>query len=159
MNSEWSLDVLYKGFDDPKFSEDLISFEKKAKELDEFSKTLSHENEKEDLLKIVKGLEEFELLEKHLSCFGFLSQSTNTANAKAAAAIDKVATIASTASKAMAVFSRYIADMKDLNSYLDCPELCEYKYFLNDIHESGKYLLSEDVEEALAKMNISGGSA
>lgn len=159
MNSEWSLDVLYKGFDDPKFSEDLISFEKKAKELDEFSKTLSHENEKEDLLKIVKGLEEFELLEKHLSCFGFLSQSTNTANAKAAAAIDKVATIASTASKAMAIFSRYIANMKDLNSYLDCPELCEYKYFLNDIHESGKYLLSEDVEEALAKMNISGGSA
>lgn len=159
MNSEWSLDVLYKGFDDPKFSEDLISFEKKAKELDEFSKTLSHENEKEDLLKIVKGLEEFELLEKHLSCFGFLSQSTNTANTKAAAAIDKVATIASTASKAMAVFSRYISDMKDLNSYLDCPELCEYKYFLNDIHESGKYLLSEDVEEALAKMNISGGSA
>ena len=32
MNSEWSLDVLYKGFDDPKFSEDLTSFEKKAKE-------------------------------------------------------------------------------------------------------------------------------
>ena len=49
MNSEWSLDVLYKGFDDPKFSEDLTSFEKKAKELDELSKTLSHENEKEDL--------------------------------------------------------------------------------------------------------------
>ena len=159
MNAEWSLDVLYKGFDDPKFSEDLTSFEKKAKELDELSKTLSHENEKEDLLKIVKVLEEFELLQKHLSCFGFLSQSTNTANAKAAAAIDKVATIASTASKAMAVFSRYIADMKDLNSYLDCPELCEYKYFLNDIHESGKYLLSEDVEEALAKINISAGSA
>lgn len=61
--------------------------------MDEFSKTLSHENEKEDLLKIVKVLEEFELLEKHLSCFGFLSQSTNTANAKAAAAIDKVATM------------------------------------------------------------------
>ena len=60
---------------------------------------------KEDLLQIVKVLEEFELLEKHLSCFGSLSQSTNTANAKAA--IDKVATIASTASKAMAVFSRY----------------------------------------------------
>ena len=97
--------------------------------MDELSKTLSHENEKEDLLQIVKVLEEFELLEKHLSCFGFLSQSTNTANAKAAAAIDKVATIASTASKAMAVFSRYIADMKDLNSYLDCPQLCEYKYF------------------------------
>ena len=61
MNSEWSLDVLYKGFDDPKFSEDLTSFEKKAKELDEISKTLSHENEKEDLIRIVKALEEFEL--------------------------------------------------------------------------------------------------
>ena len=113
MNSEWSLDVLYKGFDDPKFSEDLISFEKKAMELSELSKKLSHENEREDLLQIVKLLEEFELLEKHLSCFGFLSQSTNTADAKAAAAIDKVATIASTASKAMAIFSRYIADIQD----------------------------------------------
>ena len=38
MNSEWSLDVLYKGFYDPKFSEDLISFEKKAMELSELSK-------------------------------------------------------------------------------------------------------------------------
>ena len=123
MNSKWSLDVLYKGFDDPKFSEDLISFEKKAMELSELSKKLSHENEREDLLQIVKLLEEFELLEKHLSCFGFLSQSTNTADAKAAAAIDKVATIASTASKAMAIFSRYIADIQDLNVYLDCPEL------------------------------------
>ena len=92
MNSEWSLDILYKGFDDPKFKEDLTSFEKKAKELDELSKTLSHENEKKDLLQIVKVLEEFELLEKHLSCFGSLSQSTNTANAKAAAAIDKTGT-------------------------------------------------------------------
>ena len=54
MNSEWSLDILYKGFDDPKFSEDLTSFEKKAKELDELSKTLSHENEKKDLLQIVR---------------------------------------------------------------------------------------------------------
>ena len=61
MNSKWSLDVLYKGFDDPKFSEDLISFEKKAMELSELSKKLSHENEREDLLQIVKLLEEFEL--------------------------------------------------------------------------------------------------
>ena len=40
MNSKWSLDVLYKGFDDPKFSEDLISFEKKAMELSELSKKI-----------------------------------------------------------------------------------------------------------------------
>ena len=73
MNSEWSLDVLYKGFDDPKFSEDLTSFEKKAKELDELSKTLSHENEKEDLLQIVKVLEEFELYGRS----GYLSAHIN----------------------------------------------------------------------------------
>ena len=27
MNSEWSLEVLYKGFDDPKFSADFEKFE------------------------------------------------------------------------------------------------------------------------------------
>lgn len=31
MNSEWSLDVLYKGFDDPKFSEDLTSLKRRQK--------------------------------------------------------------------------------------------------------------------------------
>ena len=58
MNSEWSLDILYKGFDDPKFSEDLTSFEKKAKELDELSKTLSHENEKKDLEVLGEAVED-----------------------------------------------------------------------------------------------------
>lgn len=33
MNSEWSLDILYKGFDDPKFSEDLTSFENEGKRI------------------------------------------------------------------------------------------------------------------------------
>lgn len=159
MNSEWSLDVLYKGFNDPKYAEDLQAFEKKAKECDELSKKLNHDHEKEDLIQIISLLEDFEVLERRLDDFSSLTQSTNTADAKAAAAQDQIATIASQASKAMAVFSRYIADIKNIESYLNCPELSEYEYFLKDIHESGKYLLSEDVEEALAKLDISGGSA
>lgn len=159
MNSEWSLNVLYKGFADPKYTEDVQAFAQKAKECDELSKKLNHDHEKEDLLQMVSLLEEFEVLERRLNDFSSLTQSTNTADVKAAAAQDQIATIASKASKAMAVFSRYIADIKDLESYLECPELCEYGYFLKDIHESGKYLLSEDVEATLAKLDISGGSA
>ena len=159
MNSEWSLDVLYKGFDDPQYTKDLKAFKQKALECDELSKKLNHDHEKEDLIQMISLLEEFEVLERKLSDFSSLTQSTNTADASAAAAQDKVATIASQASKAMAIFSRYVADIKDLKSYLDCPELSEYDYFLTDLHESGKYLLSEDVEEAFAKLDISGGSA
>ena len=159
MNSEWSLNVLYKGFDDPKYTEDVQAFAQKAKECDELSKKLNHDHEKEDLLQMVSLLEEFEVLERRLNDFSSLTQSTNTADVKAAAAQDQIATIASKASKAKAVFSRYIADIKNLESYLECPELCEYGYFLKDIHESGKYLLSEDVEATLAKLDISGGSA
>lgn len=159
MNAEWSLDVLYKGFDDPQYIQDLKEFETKANACDALTKKLDHAHEKEDLIQMISLLEEFEVLERKLDCFSSLTQSTNTANVKAAAAQDQVASIASMASKAMAVFSRYIADIKNLDAYLECPELNEYAYFLKDIHESGKYLLSEDVEAALAKMDISGGSA
>ena len=30
MNSEWSLDELYKGFDDPKFAADLAKYDEKT---------------------------------------------------------------------------------------------------------------------------------
>ena len=159
MNSEWSLEILYKGFDDPAYEKDLKELEKVVEECNELSENLSHSHEKEDLVSIITVLEKLELLIRKLDSFASLSQSTDTSSATAAAACDKIASIASGASKAQAIFSRYISEVEDLESYFNVPELSEYEYLLTSTKEAGKYLLSEDVEEALAKLDISGGSA
>ena len=154
MNEEWSLDILYKGFDDPDFKNDLKNLENVVEECNVLSKNLSHSNEKEDLISIISLLERLEVLVRKLDSFASLSQATNTSSAVAAAACDKIASIVSKSSKSQAVFSRYISEAENF----DIEELSDYTYFLKATKESGKYLLSEDVEEALSKMDISGGS-
>ena len=37
MNSEWSLDELYKGFDDPKFAADLAKYDEMIAKINEFA--------------------------------------------------------------------------------------------------------------------------
>ena len=41
MNSEWSLDELYKGFDDPKFAADLAKYDEKIAKTNEFAAKIS----------------------------------------------------------------------------------------------------------------------
>lgn len=41
MNSEWSLDELYKGFDDPKFAADLAKYDEMIAQTNEFAAKIS----------------------------------------------------------------------------------------------------------------------
>ena len=41
MNSEWSLDELYKGFDDPKFAADLAKYDEMIAKTNEFAAKIS----------------------------------------------------------------------------------------------------------------------
>ena len=40
MNGEWSLDVLYKGYDDPKFAEDRTAFDAACARMNELAAAL-----------------------------------------------------------------------------------------------------------------------
>lgn len=40
MNGEWSLDVLYKGYDDPKFAEDRAAFDAACARMNELAAAL-----------------------------------------------------------------------------------------------------------------------
>ena len=66
MKDTWSLDILYKGYDDT-FQKDIKAFEKSVKQCDELASALSHDNEKETLVNILKTMEEMALL--HIQLF------------------------------------------------------------------------------------------
>ena len=40
MNSEWSLDILYKGYDDPKFAADMAKLDERCARLNELAASL-----------------------------------------------------------------------------------------------------------------------
>ena len=160
MKETWSLDVLYKGYDDPQFEADIKKLDELIAQCNTLADTLSHKNETTTLKQILTTLNELEQVSYQLLAYANLRQSCDTTDAQTAAYLDKITKKTSNVAKAKAKFNRYIAQIKDLDACLEKEEaLQEYTYLLHSIQEDGRYLLSDDVEEVLSKMDISAGQA
>jgi len=161
MKKEWSLDELYRGYDDPKYKEDKENLARLIKELTDFSSKLAHSSDKEkSLLEVIDNMERFQLLAERLGSFVYLKQSVNTTDSETANEINYYEKQVSMISKPMAMMKKFIAGIDRLEEYIGkYPKLKEYEFILKEIQEESKYLLSDDVEEVIAKLNISAGSA
>ncbi len=151
MSNNWNLDALYLGFEDPNFKQDLASLKTTLEKLEAYSNDLANIN-----LGLV--LETYETLTSYLrklNAYTALVLSVDTANVEANKQANILANLGSSASKPMAILNKYIAKHHyDLERY---PELSHYEYYVSNITKQAKYLLSDDVEEVIAKFNISGG--
>jgi pepF/M3 family oligoendopeptidase len=161
MNKEWSLEVLYKGFQDEKYKEDKASLQSLTEELIQFSEGLNQEsNEEATLLKTMDYLEQFQLLRTRLNYYVALRQSVNTSDSETVNEMNAIEKQLSLSSKPMAVINKFIAGIKNLEGYINqYPKLKEYEYLLSEMKKEAKHLLSDDVEDVIAKLNISAGSA
>ena len=105
-------------------------------------------------------LEEFHTLADRVGHFISLKQSTNTSDGKTVSLMNQFSQKFSGITKANARFNRYVAEIEDLDACIEQDALLkEYSYLLHTIKEDSTYLLSDDVEDVLSKMNISGGEA
>lgn len=162
MNKEWSLDVLYKGFSDPSYQEDRRKLMELTDQLVDFSETLSKNltSEEETLLQAIDYLEQYQLLGSKISYYVALRQSVNTSDSEIMNEMSAIERQLSLSSKPMSVIHKFIANIEALDTYLKkYPKLKEYEYLIAEIKKEAKHLLSEDVEEVIAKLNISAGSA
>ncbi len=161
MNKEWSLEVLYKGFHDEKYKEDKAGLQTLTEKLIQFSEGLNQETREEAaLLEAVDYLEQFQLLRTRLSYYVALRQSVNTSDSETVNEMNAIEKQLSLSSKPMAVINKFIAGIKNLEGYINqYPKLKEYEYLLSEIKKEAEHLLSDDVEDVIAKLNISAGSA
>ncbi len=160
MNSVWSLDKLYTGYDDPKFIEDLSKVDGSISEMNNFVNNLEKNEASNNLLKAIEILEEQERLFSKLFSFASLKQSVNTKDADSASYLGRLSDKASSTTKPLTILKKYIANIKNLDEIINSNSLLkEYEYFLKLIVEDNKYVLNDQVEEVISKFNISGGSA
>ena len=159
MNREWSLDVLYKGYDDPKFDAD-------QKELDELLKEFT--KQMEDLHRDPKEfLKESLLLQQQITAkahdlfsFAQLQQSVNTSDSVSTAVIGILANKLSLMAVPSTALTQYIAGLEDLDALIESdPLLKEHEFYLKQIRENAKYTLSPEVERVISLYEMSGSSA
>jgi pepF/M3 family oligoendopeptidase len=160
MNKEWSLDALYKSFQDENFEQD---FQKLKDLINEFKKhvsTLDEANPGKEVKTLINYLEDINLTARKLGSYIFLRQSTNTTDSETTALMQKLEELLSDISKEEAMVKKYVASVKNLDQIIEKDDkLKEYSFLFKEMKIEADHTLSDDVEEVIAKMNLSAGSA
>ena len=157
MKETWSLDNIYKGYDDPKYIEDEKKLDEVIEEMNNFK---IQDDDKANLSGIIDLFERQYKLVYQMSLYNELRQSVNCEDNEAISKGGILSQKTSSTSKCETRLKNYIASLENLEDLISSDDkLKEYEYLLKNIKEDHKYDLSEEVEEALSLMNISGGDA
>lgn len=160
MYDRWSLEVLYSGFDDPKFSADMTRMEELINETQSFAESLGSTDAQNTLKKALEMSEELNGVVDSLYSYCSLRQSADTSDTESVSYIGRIMQKLGDVTKAETIIEKYMADVKNIDEVIGKDAfLLEYTDRLHRIQEKAKYMLSEDVEEALARMNVCGGNA
>lgn len=160
MNSEWSLDVLYKGFDDPKFISDFEKVDELIANYDKLALNAKNMDSKQVILDYIFANEEMDNLISDLFQFASLRSSANTKDAQAASFAGRLMNKLSATTSANVTLKRVIAQIDNLDELIQSdPILKEYEYMLHCIREDDKHMLDEKSEQIMSLYNISGGGA
>lgn len=160
MNSEWSLDVLYTGYDSPEFKRDIDAADAAVNAFNEAAAQMDASDPAGALKKMLGLMEANGELFERLFSFCSLKQATNTKDEQAAAYMGRLMARYSAMTKARTAFEKFVASIEDLDGVIDSdPMLADYGYMLRNIAGDSKHLLSEEAEEIMSLYDISGGSA
>ena len=163
MTKEWSLDVLYTGLDDPKFAADQERLDGLTEQLNALAESWAAQDYPDAGDMIEKALlleEEYRSVLSNMMSYLSLSQSVDTTNAAISGAMSVLEAKASRAAKANVMINRQIAKSGDLEPFMGThPLLKEYEYYLSRVQKSAAHMLSDDAEEMISQMNLTGGGA
>lgn len=160
MNSEWNLNPIYTGFDDPAYAADMQSL---REQVDGFAALVGHLPELTALDGLKQGLTAMENIEKTVSklvLYASLRQSADTKNPEAGSKIGQVMGIFSGFAAPQAAFQAWAAKLDNLSVLCGQDEMLhDYAFLLSKMQDNSQYLLSGDAEAVAARYAISGSNA
>ena len=160
MNTEWSLEVYYKGYEDPAFAEDFELLQKNAQALET---ALGQAREQDDVQGLVTVLEAKEAYAKvlfKLNEYLALRNSVDTTDGKTLDHIGRLDKINASTAKAQSAMDKYIAGVADLEACIAAhPLLTEYAFLLRKKKKKAVHLFSDEMEAMISRMNLTGGNA
>lgn len=161
MNDQWDLSPLYSGFETEAFQKDYADFSDAVTAWQQFAQTLSGAPvTAAQLCRALELQERAVQLGHKLIPYAHLRVSTNANDTEAAANTARLQRKFSDTSAANAAFTAYLARAEHLDELIaQEPLLQEYDFLLHEQKAFAAYTLDEKVEDAIAKMNLSGGHA
>lgn len=158
----WSLNELYTSFDSKEYKDDL---EKLNILMEEFSKwadenLMSNDNPVEKIEKYIELSTKIRSTFSKLFSFASLTTSVEAKNEIALQYHDKLSVKYSDLTKSNVQFQSFMKDIDNLDELIESSELLkEHKFYLSQVKEHTKYMLSEKEEVLISKMSNTGSSA
>ena len=160
MYQEWSLDVLYKGTDDPALATDMQRLEELVAAYKQTIGSLSAKDPCSQLKAVVALNEELTVLVRRVSGYFSLRRSANSNDTEVSRYMTKIQTLMASTAKESAMFQKYVGSIENLDEIVAGDELlAQYTFYFERMRSAAAHKLGDEAEAVMARMNISGGRA
>ena len=160
MKSEWNLDVIYKGFDDPAFDADMEKLQEVVNGFHAFALELETKDALSGLKEGIAWEEKLTQLGNKLAYYAQLSQSVNTRDTECGSRLGQVLQLFSAAAGAEAAWKTWAANLEDLMELVSRDEqLKDYIFLFENLKKDSAHLLGALGEQISARLTLSGSNA
>ena len=137
MYDKWSLEVLYKSFEDENFKSDVVKVDEMVKEYQAFADTLGENDTRETVKKALELEESFTLVFHRLYSYCSLRQSADTSDKESVSWMGRFMQKSGDMTKASTRIEQYIAKIEDMDAIIGEDEfLLEYEDYLQKSKET-----------------------
>ena len=160
MKTEWNLEVLYKGLDDPAYEADMKKYEETIKEFTALFEEVKNRKPEEVAEVLLLKQEELAELVGKLSTYLSLRQSVETENGDLMAQMNRLVRIYNSGMESELAAEKFIAKIQDVDTLAKENKIvAEYRSMIMRNKQKEKYLFSDEVEAMISAMDMTGGSA
>ena len=160
MKYEWALEPIYAGLEDPAYEADVKQLEAAVENFAKLvadAKTKAAEESAEAIL-----VQEEEIMTLLMKLEGYLSlrQSVESENGDIMAQLNRIMRIYAGVMATEAAAQKILAQIEDVDALAKESEIvAAYSFMLKETKQKATHLLSDDVEEMISAMDMTGGSA
>lgn len=160
MYNKWSLDVFYKGTEDPALAADMAKLEQAIADYNTAAEAMSADDVVGSLRRMIQLEEDVTKLISRIAGFFSLRRSANSADVEGAKFLTKIHALSASTTKASVAFRKFLGAIEDLDAVIEGDELLsDYSFYLHQEKNAFTHSMSDEAEDVFARMNISGGRA
>ena len=157
IEQSWDLTPIYESFESDLFKNDIKKLTELVERLSEKLEKAKNSDISDILLVYIENSNTLGTLESRLSEYCLLNLSQNSDNSKAYSYLDKINDISSKTAEAESKICHALLNVKDIEKVIDSNyTLREHSYFIKELYQKSKHVLTEKEEVLYAKLRNTG---
>ena len=161
MGLEWNLEKIYPSFTSKEFLQDIKNVDLGIEDLKEFSNNISKEEDnKVTLEKVINKIENLNLKIHRLFCYTNLNLSTSSKSKEGRKYFDIINSKYSSLAEPLTKIYKWVGELDNIEELINSSEIIKTnEFFVREIIENNKHMLSDKEESIIAKMRNTGSDS